>query len=178
MIARQHISLLVVLMLALSACQFFQRQPELKSQKVIRDGRTMLYGKITPEQLYFDYPAWKTVERNYQPQKAFVEKLKTIKQKTTVKIFMATWCPDSKREVPHFFKIVKSAHLGPILKIEMWAVDRKKQSPDNLARKYGIKYVPTFIFERNGKEIGRIVESPRTEFLEEDMYRILSGKSL
>ncbi len=177
MTARRYISLIFILSLAITSCQFFHPQPKLKSQKVVRDGREMLYGKITPEQLYFDYPSWKKGEESYQPQKDFINKLKKIKQKTTVKIFMATWCPDSKREVPHFFKIVKEAHLGPILKIEMWAVDRKKNSPNDIAKSYKIQYVPTFIFLRNGKEIGRIVESPKSEYLEKDIYLILSGKS-
>lgn len=176
MTARRQISLFVIFLLMLTSCQIFRTHPKLKSQKVVRGGRTMLYGKITPEQLYFDYPGWKKGEESYQPQKDFIEKLKKIKGKTTVKIFMATWCPDSKREVPHFFKIVKETHLWPILKIEMWAVDRKKNSPNDIAKPYNIHYVPTFIFERNGKEIGRIVESPKSEYLEKDVYLILSGK--
>ncbi len=176
MTVQGRVSLLIVLLLLLSSCHLLRTRMPLTSQKVVRDGRTMLYGKITREQLYFDYPQWKTGEERYQPQKDFIEKLKTVKAKTTVKIFMATWCPDSKREVPHFFKIVRQAHLEPVLKIEMWAVDRQKKSPNDIAKKYHIRYVPTFIFLRNGKEIGRIVESPQSEYLEKDMYLILKGK--
>ena len=175
MTARRQISFLLILLFALTSCQLFNVHPKLKSQKVVRDGRTMLYGKITPEQLYFDYPEWKKEEESYRPQKDIIEKLRKIKGKTTVKIFIATWCPDSKREVPHFLKIVRDAGLGHLLKIEMWAVDRKKQSPNDIAKTYKIERVPTFIFERNGKEIGRIVESPKSESLEKDMYLILSG---
>ncbi len=176
MTALRQFSLFIIILLLLNSCGMFKMHKRLTSQKVVRDGRSMLYGKITREQLYFDYPGWKTVEERYEPQKELIEKLKKIKTKTTVKIFMATWCPDSKREVPHFFKIVRQAQLQPVLKIEMWAVDRKKNAPHNAAKAFNIQYVPTFIFMRNGKEIGRIVERPRSEYLEKDMYLILSGK--
>ena len=56
----------------------------------------------------------------------------------------------------------------------MWAVDRKKNLPNNLAKEYQIEYVPTFIFLKNGHEIGRIVESPEALYLEEDVLNILS----
>lgn len=167
--------LIFLISLFLLSCFPLKTKHELHSQKVIRDGREMLYGKVSLEQLYFDYPSWKKGEEEYVPQKEFIKKLKKVKGKVTVKIFFGTWCPDSKREVPRFFKIIKQAGIGNHLKIELWAVDRKKNLPNNLAQKYGIEYVPTFVFERNNKEIGRIIESPSSPYLEEDIWNILHG---
>ncbi len=172
MIARKQGSLLLLILALLFSCS----TNRLTSKKVMRDGREMLYGKVSLEQLYFDYPSWKKVEENYVPQQRFLEKLRTVNTPTKVKIFFATWCPDSKREVPRFFKIVEQAGLKKQLKIEMWAVDRKKNSPNDLAKKYHVEYVPTFVFERNGQEIGRIVESPASAYLEEDIWNILNGQ--
>src|SRR5450759_3111650 len=69
-----------------------------------------------------------------------------------------TWCGDTKRELPKFFKTVSLSHI-PESNIELYGVDRSKKSNDGLTEKYGITRVPTFILFSDGKEIGRIVES-------------------
>jgi len=53
-------------------------------------------------------------------------------------------------------------------------LDRDKKSGQNIEDGKDIHHVPTFIFLKNGTEIGRIVESP-IESLEEDMFNILIG---
>lgn len=134
----------------------------------------MLYGKITLDQLFYDYPDWQEEYETYSPQQAVIKKLSKLNPDVKVLIFLGTWCSDSKREVPHFFKILDQAKLTSKIPIEMWAVDRKKNLPNNLSKEYQIEYVPTFIFLRKGQEIGRIVESPEALYLEEDVLKILS----
>jgi len=175
MIPYKQISLILLSIFLISSCRVFYPAQKITSKKVKKDGREMLYGQITPEQLYFDYPEWKEIEESYQPQAEFIDKLKSVKNKTKVIVFLGTWCHDSKREVPHFFKIIHDAGLENQLKIELWAVDREKNLDNDLPQKYQIEYVPTFIFERDGKELGRIIESPGSYFLEEDIWDILSG---
>ncbi len=146
----------------------------ISSMKETHNGIEMLYGKTSPQQLYFDYPQWKDNEVNYQPDKQIIENFKAVKGKYKVVIFFGTWCGDSKREVPHFYKIMKEAVLSDKLNVDLWAVDRKKQLQNNLPQSNNIEYVPTFIFYKNGKEIGRIIESPKST-LEQDMLQILKG---
>jgi tetratricopeptide (TPR) repeat protein len=59
------------------------------------------------------------------------------------------------------------------------AVDRTtdayKQSPTGEEKGLNIHRVPTFIFYKDGKEVNRIVESPKTTF-EYDIKAILNGK--
>ena len=52
---------------------------------------------------------------------------------------------------------------------------RNKKTPDNLQEGFDLIRVPTFIFFKNGKEVGRFVERPR-ETLEKDMLKILKGE--
>ena len=54
----------------------------------------------------------------------------------------------------------------------MICVGRDKKAEGTEVDLLDIKYVPTFIVYRNGKEIGRIVESPQTT-LEGDLKNIL-----
>ena len=53
--------------------------------------------------------------------------------------------------------------------------NRSKKTPNNLQHGFNIKRVPTFIFYKKGKEIGRYVEYAR-ESLEKDLLKIVSGE--
>ncbi len=92
-----------------------------------------------------------------------------------IKAFMGTWCGDSQELVPVFYKLLDEINFDQN-NLSMIAVNREKKTPDNLQEGLNITNVPTFIFYKNDKEIGRFVEFPR-ESLEKDMLKIVSGKS-
>ena len=104
---------------------------------------------------------------------ALIQDLKNALQEIEVTVFMGTWCSDSQREVPAFFKIIDA--LNTQMNIRMIAVDEDKLVPDGSATEAGITHVPTFIFSVHGKEINRIVEFPIFS-LEQDILDILQGK--
>lgn len=91
-----------------------------------------------------------------------------------VLVFYGAWCSDSKREVPHFLKIMDAARQDPA-SIRLYALDRTKTSADGLTARYRIERIPTFIFLREEEEIGRIVEKPSTS-LEGDIAALLGRK--
>ncbi len=103
----------------------------------------------------------------------FVQLIKTVQQDVEVLVFFGTWCGDSKREVPHFFKIADEAGIDSA-RIRLYGLDRSKKSPDGFSASYGIERVPTFIFLKHGNEIGRITEKPQLS-LEGDMLTILAS---
>ncbi len=134
----------------------------------------MLIGNIDRQQLetgkfakWFD-PYYKAYEVNKD-----IKMLSDLLKGVDVTIFMGTWCPDSHREVPNFYKVMDALESSP--DIQLIAVDRSKNTPEGLENGKNIKRVPTFIFTKNGKELGRIVEYP-IESLEKDMIKILSGE--
>ena len=90
-----------------------------------------------------------------------------------VETFIGTWCKDSQREVPRFYKIFDQLSLDPGA-MRLIMLDRDKKSGRNIEDGKDVDHVPTFIFLKNGTEIGRIVESP-IESLEEDIFNILIG---
>ena len=112
---------------------------------------------------------------NYTPNEATIAALSKTLKGVTIKGFMGTWCGDSKRETPHFYKILELAGFN-LKKIDLITVNRSKKTPDNLQEGLDIKRVPTFIFYKKGIEIGRYVEYAR-ESLEKDMLKIVSGKA-
>jgi thiol-disulfide isomerase/thioredoxin len=112
---------------------------------------------------------------NYTPNEAVISALSKTLKGVTIKGFMGTWCGDSKRETPHFYKILELAGFN-LKKIDLITVNRSKKTPDNLQEGLNIKRVPTFIFYKKGIEIGRYVEYAR-ESLEKDILKIVSGEA-
>jgi thiol-disulfide isomerase/thioredoxin len=86
---------------------------------------------------------------------------------------MGTWCPDSRREVPRFMRVLTVIGF-PADKAELIGVDNSKIAPVENYASLDIKRVPTFIVYKNNIEVGRIIENPATS-LEQDMVNILTG---
>jgi hypothetical protein len=58
----------------------------------------------------------------------------------------------------------------------MYALDRAKSFPggEELIARWGIKRLPTFVFLRGGREVGRITETPEVSLLT-DFARCVSA---
>lgn len=91
----------------------------------------------------------------------------------SIKIVMGTWCPDSRREVPRFMRVLDLWHF-PQQNVKFIGVDINKVSPVGEFDSLDIQRVPTFIIYKNNIEAGRIIEVPRTS-LEQDLVNILQG---
>ena len=122
------------------------------------------------------YKVWFTENfETYTPNEAVILELEEALKKVTIKGFMGTWCGDSKRETPHFYKILEMANFD-FDNLTLITVNREKKTPDNLQQGLDIERVPTFIFYKEGEEIGRYVEYAVAS-LEEDMLKIVSGQA-
>jgi thiol-disulfide isomerase/thioredoxin len=85
---------------------------------------------------------------------------------------MGTWCSDSRRDSPAFFKLMDFLKIKD-QKLELIAMTLEKNTPDSLEKGLEIYNIPTFIFKKDGKEINRIVEFP-IETIEKDILEILT----
>lgn len=171
---KTYIFIIVIALLTSSHAQF-------NKEVTTKEGHQFLVGKITWDGLNANpYNAWfeKGFE-NYVVDETLVNMFKEQLGEHEIKLFLGTWCGDSKREVPRFLKILKAASF-PLENIEIVALDRRKAhyktSPTGEEKGLNIIKVPTFIFFKDGQEINRIVESP-IESLEEDLMKIVLGKS-
>lgn len=110
----------------------------------------------------------------YKTDATTIEKLKPVINDFTIKGFMGTWCGDSKRGVPRFYKILEETGFDQDY-FELVTVGRNKKTPDNLQEGFDLIRVPTFIFFKGDKEVGRFVEKPR-ETMEKDILKIVTGQ--
>jgi thiol-disulfide isomerase/thioredoxin len=170
---------------ALAEGEVIQQTPSLPDEASdhvwdFRDATTWLLGDMTLAQIRDREPhmTWYEEEYNsseYMPDADIIEELKTIAaDDLEITIVLGTWCPDSRREVPRFMKLV-TAWGFPEEKIRFIGVDINKVAPLGDYPALGIERVPTFIFYENKIETGRIIEVPVTS-LEQDTRDILKRK--
>ena len=137
--------------------------------------REMLTGEISRSTLQQSpYGDWyQKYDQGYQVDRAMAAQFSPLLEDVDIVIIMGTWCHDSQRQVPRFYKILSAAGAD-LNRVKMVAVDMSFAAPDLDVAALGITNTPTFIFSRNGVEMNRIVESP-VESLEQDMLAILKG---
>lgn len=108
---------------------------------------------------------------NYSADNDAINKLKESLAEYDILIVLASWCIDSKEQVPRFLRILDLAAY-PEEKLLMLAVDSNKKARDVETDFLDIERVPTFILYKEGIEKGRIVETPEKS-LELDLLRII-----
>lgn len=127
-------------------------------------------GTIAANQILSNHGSFKTSFNRYQLSNDDVETLSQLNEPLDIKVYFGTWCHDSKREVPRFMHLVQQS---PNLNASYFALDERKSDPQGLAKKNDVRYTPTFIVYRNGKEIGRIIEKPKVS-LARDIVEMLN----
>ena len=86
-------------------------------------------------------------------------------------LVFGSWCHDSHEQVPRFIRILNMLQYD-MEKLTMIGVDSEKKAYVYPLQDKKIELVPTFIFYRDGEEIGRIIETPKRT-LEKDFYKIV-----
>ncbi len=107
----------------------------------------------------------------YQPSEVYINKLKDKLDDIEITVVFGTWCSDSKRQVPRFFKVLNNADYNQ-KRVKLIAVDKTKAAIIVDIKDLNIERIPTFIIYKNDVEIGRIVETPKSS-LEKDLWKIV-----
>jgi thiol-disulfide isomerase/thioredoxin len=188
---KKLVFLLICCVVTLTACHStrsvadkhpaIQKEPEKNnavSQQPVdfSEQSTWLLGYFNPGQLKSEpYSVWfYRGYDDYPVNQNAIDSLSEIgKDGLSIKIVMGTWCPDSRREVPRFMKVL-DAWKFPAGYLTFIGVDNGKLSPIGGYEALEIHRVPTFIIYKNNIEAGRIIENPETS-LEQDMVKILRG---
>lgn len=124
-------------------------------------------GRITAERLLATVPEYRERREAYVPDATVLEMIKSaVLPGDRMQVYLGTWCDDSQREVPKLLRILDDlrSQFGVEIPVEFLALDRSKQEPRDLVKGTSISKLSTFVFLRNGKEIGRIEERPEGLF--------------
>lgn len=133
-------------------------------------------GELTFDKLWETVPVWRAEMEAYTPEAKAVAALKTIDTDTQVTLIFGTWCGDSKHYVPRLIRALKEA-ANSHLQVKLVGVDNQFHEPVDTVQPRQLTNVPTIIVERNGREVGRIVETPAVDSLEQDLADLLNGKA-
>jgi thiol-disulfide isomerase/thioredoxin len=114
---------------------------------------------------------WTEEYKNYQLDFETIDKLEGKLDSVNIKIVFRSTCSDSREQLPRLFKILNELNYN-VNSITLIGVNREKQGLSNEAEGLDIEFVPTIIFYKDGKELGRIIETP-AESLEKDMLKIV-----
>jgi hypothetical protein len=130
-----------------------------------------LVGPLTREALLAANPDWQAVAAAYQPKPDLVDRLRACGREVRIEVFLGTWCSDSKAHVSALFKVLEMAD-SPLFRVVLIGVPEDKDKREPYYGGRDIVKLPTFLILVDGREIGRIVETPERS-LEEDLLRIL-----
>ncbi len=147
-----------------------------KYNKIIIDTKTnkeILYGKCNVDGLkkteFGDI--YKIEYKYYIPDSNILHKIKPLLKKIKFQVIMGSWCGDSQQQIPRFIKLLDKLEYKN-RKLAILAIDHFFKAKDFEKGTNKIEKVPTIIILRKGKEIGRIIETPK-ETLEKDLLNIL-----
>jgi tetratricopeptide (TPR) repeat protein len=146
--------------------------------EIVTGETSHLLGKIDKSDLESDnYASWFTKNyESYHPNQSLIKEIASELKTYSIKLFMGTWCGDSKQEVPKLYKVLDACDF-PMEQLTAVAVSRQpdmyKQSPQHEEVGLNIHRVPTIIFYKANKEVNRIVEHPIVSF-EEDILNIIT----
>ncbi len=109
---------------------------------------------------------------SYHPDATAVKAIAKKINKTTITIVFGSWCGDSRMQVGRFYKVLEDAGFDNSHVKNIAVLRSLKAGSTNISGLH-IRRVPTFIISYQGKEIGRIVESPKVS-LEADLAAIVN----
>ena len=137
---------------------------------------TILMGKIEATDLQNgSYNDWfQPNYQNYTPEGRVIEQIKSKINNYTITIFMGTWCEDSQKTIPTFFKILDQVGMEKS-KVTLIAMDKDKKTKEGYENKINIFKVPTILIFKDGEEVNRIIETP-VETLEKDILKLVTGQ--
>ncbi len=145
-------------------------------------GLTALVGPVTRADLRTPpYSEWFEGQyARYQPAASTMESLRPRLAGVSVEAYFGTWCGDSRRQIPRLMRLLDDGGFDESRLRLIALSDRPmefKQAPGRPELSRKVHRTPTIVVLREGAEVGRIVETPRTS-LEGDLLAILEGHGL
>jgi thiol-disulfide isomerase/thioredoxin len=138
--------------------------------------KPVLLGVVVREEVEAAVPDWVDAEVAAEIDAEAARSLTAVPGGAEVSVYFGTWCPDSRRELARLWRAFDEIGSMVPFEVRFVGVDRSKQQPADLLAGVALRYVPTFVVRRDGREVGRIVEtSPHG--IEQDLLALLTGKA-
>ncbi|HZI94698.1 MAG TPA: thioredoxin family protein [Patescibacteria group bacterium] len=133
-----------------------------------------LVGPTGQDEILRHSPLYRKGIDTYTPEPSSIAYLQSIRTPVEIEVFFGTWCPHCKVLVPKFMKTIKVA-ANPSLSVSYHGVPMGFGTYDP-ARSKNVTGIPTFIFWKDGKELGRIPGEPTSGSIEHAVADILRAQ--
>jgi hypothetical protein len=153
--------LITILMAALAPAFFFSPQT------------AEILGPVTRSQILAALPDWEARTAAYEPHPEAIEALKRIGESVLIEVYFGSWCSDSRAHLPALFKILDRVD-NPQIQVNYAGIPRDKSArAAYLPPGKDIVRLPTFLVIVQGREKGRLVETP-VRTVEEDLAALIT----
>lgn len=130
-------------------------------------------GAIEAGDLLDKYPAFQASYRQYQPTADDRELAASLPDDIDIEIHFGTWCHDSQRELGRFIKLLQTRERRAHPRVSYLALTTDKRDTTGRAASLNVRFTPTFVVFRDGRELGRIVERPAVSLMA-DIHAMLA----
>src|SRR5262245_42073369 len=89
------------------------------------DTDTILEGRLSQKEVASRYSWFEDGKREYLLDESTVKALLPYSRQLRFIVVMGTWCADSRKHVPPFYRLMEALHI-PEKRVELIGVDRKK----------------------------------------------------
>lgn len=137
-------------------------------------GEVVLLGPLTRDLIEAERPDWIQQQIESEPDPAAAAEMAALLHDAELRIYLGTWCSDSKRELSRFWRALDDVADPDIAGLSYIGVDRSKTAPAEHVEGVELRFVPTFVVRRDGIELGRVVEEAPSG-IENDLLALLSG---
>lgn len=145
----------------------------LSRPEILAQGQDII-GSTSSEEIRTEHRIFDIYTKRYEPDSSSISYLSEIKYPLQISVIFGTWCHDTKKHLPSFFKIIEEAS-NPNIQVNYTGISRDKSQPEGTYERFNLTNTPTFIIYYAEKEIGRIVEQPDLRLEEELVEIIRSG---
>lgn len=165
-----------IIIVVLASCGLFHKTQKTDFTVVPDTRAKVLKGSINRSVLESDTSfKWFTENMKWgQANDSAVIAFKQHSKDFKLIVFGGTWCEDTQNLWPVLYRLVDKSGY-PEKNITLLAVDRKKQTINNLSQQYHITNVPAFIVLHDGKEIGRVVEYGKYNAIDKELGEIVNS---
>lgn len=137
-------------------------------------GQTEMKGRVSQEDLH-ELDWFRSGFDAYTPSEVVMSELNDRKDNYSVVIFGGEWCPDTRRTLPSFMKVLSETGL-PEEKIQIWMLDKNFSSGGGPEKNLSIRSVPTFVIYEDNEEVGRLSSATERPY-EEAILDVIKSDS-
>ena len=150
------------------------KTPEEIMEASRKYGHVPIVGGTTRAEIVQKFQTWQKAESEAKAKEGVGAALAEVPAGAKVTVVFGSWCKDCFQQLPQLWDAFDQTEKEMPFEMVYIGLDETLRGDRDLSA-MNIHNIPTLIVERDGKEVGRIIESSPVS-IEEDFLALLSGQ--